>query len=60
MCPQDVAILLKIISRNSESWQLAEIASAMRIGISEISESLNRSRIANLIDHNKKRSTGKT
>ena len=55
MRPQDVAILLKIVSRNSGDWQLAEIANSLRISISEISESLNRSRIAALIDHKKKK-----
>lgn len=55
MRPQDVAILLKIVSKNSENWQLAEIANSLRISISEISESLNRSRIAGLIDYNKKK-----
>ena len=55
MRPQDVAILLKIISINSESWQMVSLANSLRISISEISESLNRSRIAGLIDYNKKR-----
>lgn len=55
MRPQDVAILLKIVSNDSENWQLAEIANSLRISISEISESLNRSRIAGLIDYNKKK-----
>lgn len=55
MRPQDVAILLKIIAINSESWQLAGLATSLRISISEISESLNRSRIAGLIDYNKKK-----
>lgn len=55
MRPQDVAILLKIVSKNSENWQLAEIANSLRISISETSESLNRSRIAGLIDYNKKK-----
>jgi len=55
MRPQDVAILLKIVSMNSENWQLVGLANLLGISISEISESLNRSRIAGLIDHNKKR-----
>eukprot|EP01035_Chromulina_nebulosa_P009055 gene9055-12235_t len=54
MRPQDVAILLKIVSGNNQHWQLAVLANSMRISISEISESLNRSRIAGLIDYNKK------
>ncbi len=55
MRPQDVAILLKIVAIDNVSWQLAGIANALRISISEISESLNRSRIAGLIDYNKKK-----
>ena len=55
MRPQDVAILLKIISANSEHWQLVGLSNSLRISISEISESLNRSRLANLIDYNKKK-----
>jgi len=55
MRPQDVAILLKIIAIDSESWQLAGLANSLCISISEISESLNRSRIAGLIDFNKKK-----
>ena len=55
MRPQDIAILLKIVSINNEHWQLAGLAHSLRISISEISESLNRSRIAGLIDYNKKK-----
>jgi len=55
MRPQDVAILLKIVSMNTQNWQLAGLANSLRISISEISESLNRSRIAGLIDYNKKK-----
>ncbi|MDX1937109.1 MAG: hypothetical protein SFU21_08320 [Flavihumibacter sp.] len=54
MRPQDVAILLKIVSKNNVSWQLAELAGSLRISISEVSESLNRSKIASLIDQGKK------
>ncbi len=55
MRPQDVAILLKIVSIGSESWQLLGLANLLKISISEISESLNRSRLAGLIDYNKKK-----
>lgn len=55
MRPQDVAILVKIVSKNSANWQLAELANSLRISISEVSESLNRSKIAGLIDFNKKK-----
>lgn len=55
MRPQDVAILLKIASIESQSWQLVRLANLLKISISEISESLNRSRLAGLIDYNKKK-----
>ncbi len=55
MRPQDVAILLKIISVNNPDWQLVGLSSSLRISISEISESLNRSRLAGLIDYKKKK-----
>ncbi|MGB3946747.1 MAG: hypothetical protein WBM13_02075 [Bacteroidia bacterium] len=54
MRPQDVAILLKIVSMNGKHWQLSGLANSLRISISEISESLNRSKSANLIDYYKK------
>lgn len=54
MRPQDVAILLKIVAMNRKHWQLSELANSLRISISEISESLNRSLFASLIDFNKK------
>lgn len=55
MRPQDIAILLKIISLRNENWQLKDISNALNLSISEISESLNRSRLAGLVDFNKKR-----
>jgi len=55
MRPQDVAILLKIIALKSNDWQLVPLSSNMLISISEISESLNRSRLAGLVDYQKKR-----
>lgn len=55
MRPQDVAILLKILSIGSENWHLVWLSNLLKISISEISESLNRSRLAGLIDYNKKK-----
>lgn len=54
MRPQDVAILLKISSINDSSWQLVRLSNSLQISISEISESMNRSRLAHLVDYNKK------
>ena len=55
MRPQDVAILLKIVALNRDDWQIQPLSKELRISISEVSESLNRSRLAGLIDFKKKR-----
>ena len=57
MRPQDVPILLKILSydRARQSWQMKNLASDLRISPSEVSESLNRSVEADLLDGKKKR-----
>ncbi|MEZ2441759.1 hypothetical protein AB6805_08550 [Chitinophaga sp. RCC_12] len=49
MRPQDVVILLKILTMQ-DNWQYRDLSNALSISISEISESLNRSCIAGLID----------
>lgn len=53
MRPQDIVILLKIISLGEKKWQLKDLARTLYISPSEISESLNRSKSANLVDYNK-------
>lgn len=53
MRPQDIVVLLKIISLDSREWQLKDLARTLYISPSEVSESLNRSKIASLIDFNK-------
>lgn len=55
MRPQDIAILLKIASMGSEPWQLSTLSNTLSISMSEISESLNRSRQSKLIDYEKKK-----
>lgn len=55
MRPQDVAILLKLVSIGESNWQLVGLSHALHISISEISESLNRSQLASLIDYDKKK-----
>jgi DNA-binding transcriptional regulator GbsR (MarR family) len=55
MRPQDVAILLKIVALENGHFQLSQLSSSLFISLSEISESLNRSQIASLIDYDKKR-----
>ena len=50
MRPQDVVILLKIIARGGKSWQMKDLASELYISQAEISDSLNRSVIAGLLE----------
>ena len=55
MRPQDVVILLKILVIQGADWQYRDLAVSLFLSISEISESLNRSHIAGLIDESKKK-----
>lgn len=55
MRPQDVVILLKIASAKTEPWLAKDIATDLYISSSEVSESLNRSKMAGLLDSSKKK-----
>lgn len=55
MRPQDVSVLLKIAISGINSLQFKDLSASLFLSASEISESLNRSRIAGLIDGNKKK-----
>ncbi len=55
MRPQDIVILLKIISIKDDKWRNIDIAKAIKISPSEVSEALNRSRFARLIDSKKRK-----
>lgn len=55
MRPQDIVILLKIISKGNQPWQNKDLASELLISPAEVSDSLNRSGMAGLIEHEKKR-----
>ncbi|SHH85829.1 hypothetical protein SAMN04488109_5624 [Chryseolinea serpens] len=50
MSPQDVAVLLKIVSYGEKPWQQKHLAEALHLSQSEISKSLARSRYAALLD----------
>jgi hypothetical protein len=50
MKPQDIVILLKIIANGNESWQQIPLAQSLRMSQSEISQSINRSKYAGLLD----------
>jgi hypothetical protein len=54
MRPQDIVVLLKLLTIDS-NWQYRNLADSLYLSLSEISESLNRSRIAGLIDESRKR-----
>ena len=54
MRPQDIVILLKIITLDNMNWQLKDLANSLYISNSEVSESLERSLYAGLIDYEKR------
>ncbi len=55
MRPQDIVILLKIISKGNQPWQNKDLAAELFISQSEISDSLNRSLVAGLVNADKKK-----
>lgn len=54
MRPHDIAVLLKIASKEQNNWYMKDLAYELEISPSEISESINRSIIAGLISSDKK------
>lgn len=55
MRPQDIVILLKIVSKGMQPWQNKDLAYELSISQSEISDSLNRSQMAGLLNGEKKK-----
>jgi hypothetical protein len=55
MRPQDIVVLLKIVAIGHNEWLNADIAKSLEISASEISEVLNRCKIAGLIDSKKRK-----
>jgi hypothetical protein len=55
MRPQDIVVLLKILTYENDSWYQSQIANALNMSQSEISESIARSKYAGLIDENGKK-----
>lgn len=55
MRPQDIVVLIKIISLQQPDWKNIDIANAVLISPSEVSEALNRCKIAGLIDSKKEK-----
>ena len=54
MRPQDVLVLLKIISLNDPEFKLIDFAQSIGISLSEVSDSISRSVFAHLIAPDKK------
>jgi hypothetical protein len=55
MRPQDIVILLRISTLKEQPWFGKDLASFLSISSSEVSESLNRSSLAGLLDDSKKK-----
>lgn len=55
MRPLDIVVLLKIIAQGNKDWNHQSLAKSLYISQSEISESLNRSAFAGLMNPEKKR-----
>jgi len=55
MRPLDIVVLSKIVVLGDKTWQIRDLSSALGISVSEISESLNRSQLARLVDNDKKK-----
>ncbi|KAB7727396.1 hypothetical protein F5984_22235 [Rudanella paleaurantiibacter] len=51
MRPLDIVVLLKIIALGEQGWLKKDLAGWLQISASEVSESMNRSEIAGLIDN---------
>lgn len=54
MRPQDIVILLKIITIGHDKWINIDLAHSLKISPSEVSEALNRCKISRLIDLGKR------
>lgn len=50
MKPQDIVVLLKIISLNTDQWQQIPLALSLKMSQGEVSQSVARSKYADLLD----------
>ncbi|MBX2843994.1 MAG: hypothetical protein KTR26_19635 [Flammeovirgaceae bacterium] len=55
MRPLDIPVLLKIVALKDKPWRNIDLSIGLKISASEISESLNRCKIAGLIDSSKRK-----
>jgi hypothetical protein len=53
MCPQDVVILLKMLTRRDKPWLFSEIALSLQISAGEVSTAMERNRMAGLVNQAK-------
>ncbi len=53
--PQDIVILLKIITKGKDTWYHHTLANDLGMSQSEVSQSLNRSKYAGLINNDRKK-----
>jgi len=54
MRPQDIVVLMQIIAQGDIEWRNIDIANSIRLSPSEVSEALNRCKVAGLIDLKKR------
>ncbi len=55
MKPQDILVLFKVICLKDSKWRYSDLAHALEMSQSEVFESLERSRIAGLVDGEKRK-----
>ncbi|MCL2101095.1 MAG: hypothetical protein FWH22_05215 [Fibromonadales bacterium] len=55
MKPQDILVLAKIVAMGKKPWNGQDLATELCISKSEVSESLNRSKYARLLDFSKRK-----
>ncbi len=55
MRPQDIVVLLKILTYREKRWTLMEMSKALQISLSEVSSALERNRVAGLVNQSKRK-----
>lgn len=53
MRPQDILVLFKVVCMKGSKWRYIDLAHALEMSQSEVFESLERSRVAGLVDEEK-------
>lgn len=54
MRPQDIVILLKLLTIQEPDWKYRDLSASLSIAISEVSDSLVRSHLAGLVDESRR------